>query len=87
MYNLTSQFCSAVDSVALHISKGSIIPSKQEFRKFLGYSARFLAEVITCLQKARRSSYISVEKFSELYDTSFKLMNMISHSEINYKKH
>lgn len=42
-YNLSSQICRAVDFVALNISEGSIIQSKPEFRKFLGYSARSLA--------------------------------------------
>lgn len=77
MYNLSTQICRAVDSVALNISEGSIIQSKLEFRKFLGYSARSLAEVVTCLHKARLRSYIRQEHFEELYDASFKLMNMI----------
>lgn len=77
IYNLSSQICRAVDSVALNISEGSIVQSKPEFRKFLGYSARSLAEVVTCLHKARNRAYISNESFEELYRDSFKLMNMI----------
>lgn len=77
IYNLSSQICRAVDSVALNISEGSIIQSKPEFRKFLGYSARSLAEVVTCLHKARRRNYVPPETFEELYNASFKLMNMI----------
>lgn len=77
IYNLSSQICRAVDSVALNISEGSIIQSKPEFRKFLGYSARSLAEVVTCLHKANRRNYIHTKKFEELYNASFKLMNMI----------
>lgn len=77
IYNLSSQMCRAVDSVALNISEGSIIQSKPEFRKFLGYSARSLAEVVTCLHKAKLRNYIDKIKFEELYDKSFKLMNMI----------
>ncbi len=76
-YNLSSQICRAADSVALNISEGAIVQSKPEFRKFLGYSARSLAEVVTCLHKAKNRSYISREKFDELYLYSFKLMNMI----------
>ena len=58
IYNLSPQICRAVDSVALNISEGSIIQSKPEFRKFLGYAARSLAEVVTCLHKAKRRGYI-----------------------------
>ncbi len=77
LYNLSSQILRAADSVALNISEGSIIQSKPEFRKFLGYSARSLAEVITCLHKARLRNYISEKVFEELYNACFKLMNMI----------
>ncbi len=77
MYNLSSQICRAADSVALNISEGSIIQSKLEFRKFLGYSARSLAEVVTCLHKSKRRKYIPEDKFQGLYDDAFKLMNMI----------
>ena len=76
-YNLSSQICRAVDSVALNISEGSIVQSKLEFRKFLGYSVRSLAEVVTCLYKASNRAYVSDKEFQKLYDCCFKLMNMI----------
>ncbi len=76
-FNLVSQMCRAVDSIALNISEGSIVQSKAEFRKFLGYSARSLAEVVTCLHKANRRKYISPSHFSTLYGDCYKLMNMI----------
>ncbi len=53
-FNLTSQIRRASDSIALNISEGSIFQSKLEFRKFLGYSIRSLAEVVTCLYKAKK---------------------------------
>ncbi len=77
LYNLSSQIRRAADSVALNISEGSIIQSKPEFRKFLGYSARSLAEVITCLYKAFNRKYLSEEEFEKLYNSCYKLMNMI----------
>lgn len=76
-FNLTSQIRRASDSVALNISEGSILQSKAEFRKFLGYSIRSLAEVVTCLYKAKNRNYISEENFNKLYNESYNLMNQI----------
>jgi len=58
-FNLISQIIRAADSIALNISEGSIIQSPAEFRKFLGYAIRSLAEVVTCIHKAKRRGYIS----------------------------
>lgn len=77
-FNLSSQMLRAVDSVALNISEGSIGQSNPEFRKFIGYSIRSLAEVVTCLYKARRRDYIKQEQFDAVYDASFNLMNMMA---------
>ena len=55
-YNLSSQVRRAADSVALNISEGSIGQSGPEYRKFIGYSIRSLAEVVTCLYKAKYRS-------------------------------
>lgn len=77
MYNLSSQLRRASDSIALNISEGSILQSNSEYRKFLGYSIRSLAEVVTCLHKAKRRKYITEEEFTKYYDESFNLMNMI----------
>ena len=74
-FNLTSQIIRASDSIALNISEGSIGQSNPEQRKFIGYSIRSLAEVVTCLIKAKRRSYINDKKFNELYNFSFMLMN------------
>ena len=77
-FNLTSQICRAVDSIALNISEGSIGQSNPEFRKFIGIAIRSLAEVVTCLHKALRRGYISEEEFREQYDYAYNLMNMMS---------
>ncbi|KIA88004.1 four helix bundle protein [Kaistella jeonii] len=77
IYNLSSQVSRAVDSIALNISEGSILQSPAEFRKFLGYSIRSLAEVVTCLYKAKRRDYLDEEKFNKLYKDSFDLMNQM----------
>ena len=77
MFNLSSQIRRAVDSIALNISEGSIGQSVPEFRKFMGYSIRSLAEVVTCLHKAKRRKYITEKEFEKYYDDSFNLMNMM----------
>jgi four helix bundle protein len=76
MYNLSSQLSRSADAIALNISEGSIVQSKLEYRKFLGYAIRSLAEVITCLHKAKRRNYISENKFQSFYQDCFDLMNM-----------
>lgn len=75
IYNVTSQIRRASDSIALNIAEGSILQSNPEFRKFLGYAIRSLAEVVTCLYKAKYRKYISDEIFEELYSESYKIMN------------
>lgn len=75
-YNLSSQILRAIDSVALNISEGSIEQSNAEFNRFLGYSVRSLAEVVTCLYKAKRRNYITEESFNKIYNDAFNLMNM-----------
>jgi len=76
-FNLSSQIRRASDSIALNIAEGSIGQSKLEFKKFMGYSIRSLAEVVTCLYKCERRNYITKNKFDELYNFSFNLMNMM----------
>jgi len=88
IYNLSSQIRRASDSIALNISEGSILQSELEFKRFLGYSIRSLAEVVTCLYKAKNRNYISKEDFKKHYDFSFNLMNMMVafRKSINPKK-
>jgi len=76
-YNLSSQARRAADSVALNIAEGSIGHTNKEFRRFLGFSIRSLAEVVTCLYKARRRNYINSNEFSQKYTDAYNLMNMM----------
>ena len=46
---------------------------------------RSLAEVVTCLHKAKRRNYISDEEFFHYYENSFNLMNMMVAFEKNIK--
>lgn len=77
IYNLASQIRRAVDSIALNVSEGSILQSNSEFCRFLSYSIRSVAEVITCLYKAHRRKYISSDEFKKNYNEAFALMNML----------
>jgi len=76
-FNLSSQIRRSADSIALNISEGSILLSNLEFRRFLGYSIRSLAEVVTCLYKVKFRNYISESDFKRKYSDSFSLMNMM----------
>lgn len=76
IYNLSAQLRRASDSVALNISEGSILQSPAEYRKFLGYSIRSLAEVVPCLHKAIRRKYLLQNDFEKYYKDCFDLMNM-----------
>ena len=76
LYNLSSQLRRAADLIALNISEGSILQSGPEYRKFLGYSIRSLAEVVTCLHKAKRRNYLKEEDFLKYYKDCFDIMNM-----------
>ena len=75
--NLTSQICRTHDSIALNISEGSIGQSVAEQKKFTGYAIRSLAEVVTCLHKAKRRSYIPEVIFNKMYSDCYNLMNML----------
>ena len=84
-YNLSSQICRASDSIALNISEGSIGQSNLEQKKIIGYSIRSLAEVVTCLFKAKRRNYLTETIFFELYDEAFHLINMMNAFKKNIK--
>ncbi|WP_142784184.1 four helix bundle protein [Changchengzhania lutea] len=77
LYNLSSQIRRASDSIALNISEGAIGQSNPEQKKFVGYAIRSLAEVVTCLHKAKRRNYIVEKEFDNFYEESFHLMNMM----------
>ena len=77
VYNLSSRNRRAEDSIALSIAEGSIGQSHPEFKKFMGYSIRSLAEVVPCLYKAKRRNYISEKEFDNQYADAYSLMNMM----------
>lgn len=77
IFNLISQARRAADSIALNIAEGSISQSNPEFKKFINYAVRSLAEVVTCLHKAKRRNYFSEEEFTNLYKEAYHIMNML----------
>ena len=77
-FNLASQICSAADSIALNISESAIGQSNLEQKKFIGYSIRSLAEVVTCLFEAKRRDYIKESEFVDLYNEAYHPMNRMS---------
>lgn len=74
MFGLSSQFQRAADSVSLNISEGSIDQTNPEQRKFLGYAIRSIAECVTCIYKAKRRKYITLEEFQNFYKREEILM-------------
>ena len=77
MFGLSSQSRRAADSIALNIAEGSIDQSNLEQKRFMSYAIRSLAEVVTCLHKAKRRNYINEEEFQLRYEEAFNLMNMM----------
>jgi four helix bundle protein len=77
IFNLHSQIRRAVDSIALNISEGAIGQLNPEYKKFMSYAIRSLAEVVTCLHKASLRNYINEEEFKKHYEYAFNLMNMM----------
>lgn len=75
-YNLSSQIRRAADSIALNISEGSTGQSDAEQIRFVGYAIRSVAEVVTCLHKAKLRKYITSDQFNYHYEECFNLMNM-----------
>lgn len=77
-FNLVSQIRRATDSIALNLAEGSIGQSNLEQKRFVGYSIRSLAEVVTCLHKANNRNYINKDRFDVFYEKAFELMNKMN---------
>lgn len=77
IYSLSSQMRRAANSVSLNIVEGSTGLTNAEFKKFLLIANRSALEVVGCLYLAKRRSYISDEKFRELYAKIETLVRMI----------
>jgi len=73
LFNLSSQFNRAGDSISLNIAEGSIGQSDAEQRKFIGYAIRSLAETVNCLYLSKNRKYISLEEFQSAYANAEEL--------------
>ena len=76
IYSLSSQIRRAANSVSLNIVEGSTGLTNAEFKRFLVIANRSALEVVGCLYLAKRT-YISDEKFGELYFKIETLVKMI----------
>lgn len=65
--NHSSQITRASDSIALNLAERVIGQNKPELFKFIGYSIRSLAEVVTCLYKAKNRKYLTKLVFQIFY--------------------
>ena len=73
---LTSQIKRAADSIALNIAEGALGQTRPEFSRFLSYSIRSGAEVITCLYLAKERKLIEGEQFQKLYEEAKSIIRM-----------
>ena len=77
MYSLSSQIRRAANSISLNIVEESTGLTNAEFKRFLVIANRSALEVVGCLYLAKRRTYISDEKFNELYSKIETLVKMI----------
>lgn len=59
MFGITSQLKRATNSISLNIAEGASGNSDAEFKRFMTYSFRSVAEVVNCLHLCKRRGYIS----------------------------
>lgn len=76
-FNLISQIRRAADNIAISIAEGTIVQSNSEQIRFVAYSIRSVAEVITCLYKAKNRRYIDEQVFQQNYESAYALMKML----------
>ncbi|MDY0315582.1 MAG: four helix bundle protein, partial [Bacteroidales bacterium] len=67
----------AADSIALNIAEGAIVQSNPNQIRLTSYSIRSIAEVVTCLYKARNRNFISEDFFDIAYQDAHKLLKML----------
>ena len=76
-YGLTNQLRRAVVSVSSNIAEGSASDSSKDFKNFLNYSIRSLAEVTSELSIAKALGYLEGTDYQSLYNESEVLVKRI----------
>jgi len=77
LYNLSSQIRRAADSIGLNIAEGSTGQSDPEQKRFLIFANRSALEVVACIIKAKRRSYIDDRTYIEIYKDCENLVRML----------
>lgn len=77
-FGLKDQIQRASVSVMSNIAEGFDGRSKMEFVRFLGYAFRSATEVQSHLYVALDQSYITQERFQELYDQAVSVKKLIN---------
>ena len=78
VYGLTSQLRRAAVSVSSNIAEGSASDSDREFRNFLNYAIRSVAEIVSELNIAKAMGYLDDKEFRLSYDESEVLIKRIT---------
>jgi len=76
-FGLTNQIRRAATSIASNIAEGSA-RSDPDFKRFLGYAAGSLYEVVTQSQVARRQGFLPEEQFVRIYADAEEISRMLS---------
>jgi len=78
LFCLTSQLRRAAISVTANIAEGSASHGVKDFRNYLNYSIRSVAEIISELFIARRRDYLQESDFNQLYSEAEVLIRRIT---------
>ena len=77
-YALANQLRRSAVSISANIAEGAASQTDKEFRAFLGYSIRSVAENVSELYVACRLGYISPSEYDRLYGDAERLIKRIS---------
>ena len=77
LYNLTSQYRRAADSIVLNIAEGAGNYSDNEFARFLTYSVRSGCECKGCIDIATINGYINEKIKQELKNEANEIVAML----------
>jgi four helix bundle protein len=85
LFCLTSQLRRAAISVTANIAEGSASHGVKDFKNFLNYSIRSVAEIVSELFIAKRRGYLNDSDFNHLYSEAEVLIKRITCFKNNLK--